>query len=257
MSMSMLEGFKFTRLETAMHRMDPRAKFLMVIVFFTTALIFSNIIVLLSALAAQIPFVLLGKAARRWIASIRSTSILASLIFLMNFITGSPLIFSLAMAVRFLVLVSSFSIFFMTTSPDDLGLALEEIGVPYPICFTFTMAVRLVPTMAVDAQRVMDAQKSRGLELEKGNILKRIRNYIPILIPLIVSAVRRSMEMAEALESRGFTSTKKREPMKVLTLNLIDYLAIALSFISLGLLIYVRLYVSLPTFNIPYRVKLF
>ena len=257
MSMSMFEGFKFTRLETPMHRMDPRAKFLMIIVFFITALLFSNIIVLISALAAQVPFAFLGKTAHRWMASIKSTSILASLIFLMNFITGSPLIFSLAMAVRFLVLVSSFSIFFMTTSPDDLGLALEGIGVPYPICFTFTMAVRLVPTMAVDAQRVMDAQKSRGLELEKGNILKRIRNYIPILIPLIVNAVRRSMEMAEALESRGFTSTQKREPMKTLTLNRVDYLAIALSLISLGVLLYIRLYVPIPTINIPYRIKLF
>ena len=257
MSMSMFEGFKFTRLNTPMHRMDPRAKFLMVIVFFTAAVIFSNIIVLLSALAVQIPLTFLGKAAHRWASSIRSASILASLIFLMNFITGSPLTFSIAMAVRFLVLVSSFSLFFMTTSPDDLGLALERLGIPYTICFTFTMAVRLVPTMAVDAQRVIDAQKSRGLELEKGNILKRVRNYIPILIPLIVNAVRRSVEMAEALESRGFTSTKRREPMKVLTLNRIDYLAIVFSLASMILLIYIRLYVSIPTFDIPYRIKLF
>ncbi|MBS7646072.1 MAG: energy-coupling factor transporter transmembrane component T [Candidatus Bathyarchaeia archaeon] len=257
MSISMFEGFKFTRLDTPMHRMDPRAKFLIAIVFFTAAIIFSNIMVLLTALAAQIPLILLGKAIRRWASSIRSASILASLIFLMNFITGSPLTFSAAMAVRFLVLVSSFSLFFMTTSPDDLGLALEGIGVPYPICFTFTMAVRLVPTMAVDAQRVMDAQKSRGLELEKGNILRRVRNYVPILIPLIVNAVRRSMEMAEALESRGFTSAEKREPMKILTLSRMDYLTIILSVASLILLVYVRLYVSIPTFDIPYKIKLF
>ena len=255
--MSMFEGFKFTRLDTSMHRMDPRAKLLVVTVFFTTAVIFSNIIVLLTAFAAQIPLILIGKAIHRWISSIRSASILASLIFLMNFITGSPLTFSIAMAVRFLVLVSSFSLFFMTTSPDDLGLALERIGVPYPICFTFTMAVRLVPTMAVDAQRVIDAQKSRGLELEKGNILKRIRNYIPILIPLIVNAVRRSMEMAEALESRGFTSADKREPVKALTLSRMDRLVIILSIASLMILIYMRLYVSIPMFEIPYKIKLF
>ncbi|MFX1495820.1 MAG: energy-coupling factor transporter transmembrane component T family protein [Promethearchaeota archaeon] len=255
--MSILEGFKFTKLNTPLHNIDPRVKFFFVIVFFVVALIFSNIIVLLLAFIVQLPLVFLGRTFRRWILSVRSASILASLIFVMNFITGSPLIFSLAMSIRFLVLVSSFSIFFMTTSPDDLGLALEGMGIPYAICFTFTMAVRLVPTMAVDAQRVVDAQKSRGLELEKGNILKRIRNYIPILIPLIVSAVRRSMEMAEALESRGFNTSEKRESIKVLTFKRIDYIVAVVSIFVLVFLIYVKLYIPLPTWDIPIRMKLF
>jgi len=56
----------------------------------------------------------------------------------------------------------------------------------------------------------MDAQKARGLEMEKGNFLKRIRNYVPVLIPLIVSAIRRSLELAEAMESRAWGATKKR-----------------------------------------------
>jgi energy-coupling factor transport system permease protein len=103
----------------------------------------------------------------------------------------------------------------------------------------------------------MDAQKSRGLELEKGNIFKRIRNYIPILIPLIVSAVRRSMEMAEALESRGFNTSGKREPIKVLTFKRIDYLVALSSITALCFLIYVKLYIPLPIWDIPIRVKLF
>lgn len=115
----------------------------------------------------------------------------------------------------------------------------------------------MVPTMAVDAQRVVDAQKSRGLELEKGNILKRIRNYIPILIPLIVSAVRRSMEMAEALESRGFNTSEKRESIKVLTFKRIDYIVAVVSIFVLVFLIYVKLYIPLPTWDIPIRMKLF
>jgi energy-coupling factor transport system permease protein len=79
--------------------------------------------------------------------------------------------------------MSAFSLFFMTTSPDDLGLALEKMGLPYMLSFTFTTAVRLVPTVALEAQTIVDAQRSRGLELDKGGLVNRVRKYIPILIP--------------------------------------------------------------------------
>src|SRR5208337_3251003 len=125
-------------------------------------------------------------------------------IFVMNYLFGTSLILSLMYTIRFFTIMSAFSFFFMTTSADDLGLALEQAHVPYVISFTFTTAVRLVPTMAVDAQTVVDAQRSRGLELDKGNFLKRVKNYIPILIPLIISAISRSVELAEALEARAF-----------------------------------------------------
>lgn len=179
---------------------------------------------------------------------------LAALIFVMNLITGSTLMYSLAMTVRFLALLSSFSIFFMTTSPDDLGLALEQAHVPYTLCFTFTTAVRLVPTMAVDAQTVVDAQRSRGLELDKGNLLKRVRNYIPILIPLIVSAIRRSVELAEALESRGFGTSVKRESMVVLKMKRSDYLVVLVAFAILCAAVFVSLYVRLPSIEVSFEL---
>jgi energy-coupling factor transport system permease protein len=139
----------------------------------------------------------------------------------------------------------------MTTSPDDLGLALEQAHVPYTLSFTFTTAVRLVPTMALDAQTVIDAQRSRGLELDKGNFMKRIRNYIPILIPLIVSAIRRSIELAEALESRGFGASPNRQPLIVLRMKLADYSVVAVTILLAALAVYVYLYVPLPSPNIP------
>jgi len=142
----------------------------------------------------------------------------------------------------------------MTTSPDDLGLALENIGIPFTLVFTFTTAVRLVPTMAVDAQTVIDAQRSRGLELEKGNLIKRIRNYIPILIPLIVSAIRRSIELAEALESRAFGASEKRESLVTLQMRLSDYITAIAAIAFLILFIYVYLYVRLPSFEFSYRL---
>ena len=99
------------------------------------------------------------------------------------------------MTLRFVVLVESFSVFFLDHFTRPFGFGPEESRVPYEFAFAFTTAVRFVPVLAEEAQTIMDAQKARGLELEKGGLLKRIRNYVPVLIPLIVSAIRRSLEL--------------------------------------------------------------
>lgn len=254
MSMRVFEGFKFTKLPTPIHAMDPRAKFIMVMVIFAVSLMYMNLLILTVILFAQVPIIWVSRSMKRWAASMKGGAFLAGLILVMNLITGSTLTYSLAMTIRFLALLSSFSIFFMTTSPDDLGLALEQAHVPYALCFTFTTAVRLVPTMAVDAQTVVDAQRSRGLELDKGNIMKRIRNYIPILIPLIVSAIRRSVELAEALESRGFGTSSKRESLIVLQMKSSDYLAVLAAFAVLFLAIWANLWLSLPSIDLPFEL---
>jgi energy-coupling factor transport system permease protein len=254
MSMRVFEGFKFTKRQTPIHNMDPRAKFLLVTVIFVASLLFTNLYVLILIFVLQMPIIVLARSLRRWAATLKGGLVLATLIFVMNVITGSSVTYAASMTIRFLALLSSFSIFFMTTSPDDLGLALEQAHVPYTLTFTFTTAVRLVPTMAVDAQTVVDAQKSRGLELEKGNLLKRIRNYVPILIPLIVSAIRRSIELAEALESRAFGLTEKRQSLIVLKMRSSDYAVFALSLAALALAVYTSLYVKLPVAEIPIEI---
>jgi energy-coupling factor transport system permease protein len=106
--------------------------------------------------------------------------------------------------------------------------------------------VRFVPVLAEEAQTIMDAQKARGLELEKGNFLKRIRNYIPILIPLIVSAIRRSLELAEAMESRAWGATKKRTNLYVLKMRRGDFALAAVTVGILAVAIYMRLYTPIP-----------
>ena len=101
--------------------------------------------------------------------------------------------------------------------------------------------------MADEAQTIMDAQKARGLELEKGNFLKRIRNYIPILIPLIISAIRRSLELAEAMESRAWGAIEKRSNLYVLKIQRGDILLILISIIILIIGVYIRLYLTIPS----------
>ncbi len=255
--MSVFSGLKFRRVYSPIHNLDPRIKFVYVCSIFVAAIIFWELIPLIILFLIQIPFVLLARVRREWQRSMRGAALLAAVIFLTNFavafiganytVMPDMVERALALTLRFIVLVESFSVFFLTTSPDHLGLALEQTHVPYEFVFAFTTAVRFVPVLAEEAQTIMDAQKARGLELERGNFLKRIRNYIPILIPLIVSAIRRSLELAEAMESRAWGATKDRTNLYVLRLHKGDGVLIALTVLVLVSAVIVRLYVHIPS----------
>jgi len=255
--MSVFEGLKFRKVYSPIHNLDPRIKFVYVCAIFVIAILYGELIPLIVLFVMQVPFVILAGVKREWLRSMRGAAFLATIIFLTNFIfaylgargLAESLEGAAAMTLRFIVLVESFSIFFLTTSPDHLGLALEQAHVPYEFCFAFTTAVRFVPVLAEEAQTIMDAQKARGLELERGNFLKRIRNYIPILIPLIVSAIRRSLELAEAMESRAWGATKKRTNLYVLKMHRSDIILIALTILILATAIYVRLFYKIPSLN--------
>jgi energy-coupling factor transport system permease protein len=255
--MSVFDGLKFRKVNSLIHNLDPRIKFVYVIGVFIAALLFLQIIPLLALFIIQLPFVFLARVQRQWLRSLRGAAFLAAFIFLINIVTNffgggytltaNNIESATAMTLRFVVLVESFSVFFLTTSPDHLGLALEQSRVPYEFAFAFTAAVRFVPVLAEEAQTIMDAQKARGLELEKGNLLKRIRNYIPILIPLIVSAIRRSLELAEAMESRAWGACKKRTNLYSLKLHKGDYALIVITATIVVSAIYAYFFVSIPT----------
>jgi energy-coupling factor transport system permease protein len=255
--MSVFDGLKFRKVYSPIHNLDPRVKFIYVCAIFLVTILFLQIIPLAILFIIQVPFVLLAKVTNNWLRSMRGAAFFAVIIFLTNFIfsfigsgyliTTSNVENAVGITLRFIVLVESFSVFFLTTSPDHLGLALEQTRVPYELVFAFTTAVRFVPVIAEEAQTIMDAQKARGLELERGNFLKRIRNYIPILIPLIVSAIRRSLELAEAMESRAWGATKNRTNLYALRMHKGDIilLMITVGIIAAGL--YVRLFVAIPS----------
>jgi energy-coupling factor transport system permease protein len=255
--MSVFDGLKFRKVSSPIHNLDPRIKFFYVICIFVAAIMFKSIIPLVALFVMQLPFVFVAKVEKQWLRSMRGAAFLATFIFVINIVTrfiSAGWVFTAfdieeaaAMTLRFVVLVESFSVFFLTTSPDHLGLALEQSKVPFEFAFAFTTAVRFVPVLAEEAQTIMDAQKARGLELEKGNLMKRIRNYIPVLIPLIVSAIRRSLELAEAMESRAWGACKKRTNLYALKLHRGDYILLALSIVILVAASYFFVFVSIPT----------
>jgi len=252
--MSVFDGFKFRRVYSPIHQLDPRVKFFYVLAMFVIAIMFNQLLPLILLFFIQLPFVFVAGVQREWVRSLRGALFFAIMIFLFNFVfqyfwteyplppSPSLLEYSIAMTLRFIVLVESFSVFFLTTSPDHLGLALEQSHVPYEFCFAFTTAVRFVPVLAEEAQTIMDAQKARGLELERGNFIKKVKNYIPILIPLIVSAIRRSLELAEAMESRAWGATEKRTNLYVLRVKRGDYLLTIISVLILIFAVYVWIF---------------
>jgi energy-coupling factor transport system permease protein len=249
---SLLEGLRFSRGDSSLHRLDPRVKFLLTMVIFAITIMFFDLIPLLIIFILQIPLVIYGKIWKEWLKTLKGGSFLAIIIFSTNILSfyffqgmhlsGDIIEFSLSLTLRFLALITSFSLFFLTTSPDKLSLALEKAKVPYEFNFAFITAIRFVPVLAEEAQTIMDAQRSRGLELDKGRFLSRIRKYIPILLPLIINSIRRSLELAEAMESRAFGATKNRTNLYELKMSRNDYLGLIIIISALLLAIYARFF---------------
>ncbi|OYT29777.1 MAG: hypothetical protein B6U95_01890 [Thermofilum sp. ex4484_82] len=227
---SLFEGFKFKRKNTIIHNLDPRSKAIYLFITFASALIFVEPIPLLIILSTSIPLIVLAKSLREWSKSMRGLLLFIAFIFILNLLS-TPV---------------NRSVFFLTTTPDDFMAALEKLGLPKEYTLMFTMSIRFVPTLARDLQIIIDAQKSRGLELEKGNFIQRVKNYVPILIPLIIYEIRRSIMIAEALEARAFGASKKTTPYIVLKFSLWDYVFSAIVLLFFGLLISMKLLNMLP-----------
>ncbi len=233
--MKVFKAFEYRRGATILHRIDPRSKLVYLILFTSLVVYFTNPIALLIIFLSFLPMVYLGKISARWSQSLRGSLFFIVFIFIFNFAptayySGSLLdaaVSAIAMSLRFLNLISVFSIFFLTTSPEDLTQSMVQLKIPYDYALTFNMAMRFVPTLSREAQYIMDAQRSRGLEMEKGNFISRIRNYVPVLIPLIISSFRRAELVADAMESRAFGASKKRTSLYVLKMGRGDFLFIS------------------------------
>src|SRR3990172_6442150 len=218
------QGFIFRRVSSPFHRLAPRVKLFISIELFALALLVSSPVQVVIAVAGVFTLAGVAKILRRMSRSLTYTLIFAVMIFVINLVVGYPLIESIVIATRFIAIVGATSVFFLTTPPDELELVMRWFRIPRDIVFAFVTAVRFVPVLMLDALQIMDAQKSRGLELQKGNIISRLRRFIPILIPLVVDAVIRSGELAEAMESRAYGAVRNPTSIFRLELKQRDYL---------------------------------
>jgi energy-coupling factor transport system permease protein len=112
--------------------------------------------------------------------------------------------------------------------------------IPYEFAFSFSLAFRFVPTIAIEAQNIIDSQQSRGYEMQKKGIVSQIKNLFPLLVPLIIGSIKRAFNVAEALESRAFGSKKERTFYFTIQYSKKDWIFTVLLILLLIILILIR-----------------
>ncbi len=233
------EILEFRKGSTIVHRFTPYTKMLYAILFSILTLLKPELNYTLFIFVLTIIPIILARMIILWLKSLKGLIILIVMVFGFNMLFTMNAYYSLSMVLRLLALVNIFMVFLRTTSPEDLAYALYKLGLPYDFVLAFTMALRFIPTMFKDIQAVIDAQRARGLETEKGSPLKRARNYIPIFIPLIVNAIRRARSVAETMESRAFGATKKPTSLYEVKLKTLDYMGMIVIITTTLLIFYI------------------
>ena len=224
--------------DTPIHRLDPRTKILILLATFGIALVPSTLVHALGAFALVALYV---TAARSWsaVARIRGFLLIITaftvLIWgiiprgeevLWLFIRRESLIFGVLTAIKIDAILIAGMVFLATTRNEEITIGLVKMGVPYVMCFAFSTALRLVPTFAHTGATVVEAQRSRGLELGTGSLWSRMKAYIPLMAPIFLVSIRNANLMAMALEARGFGAAKKRTFYIQLRMRATDWLAI-------------------------------
>ncbi|MBE0600378.1 MAG: energy-coupling factor transporter transmembrane protein EcfT [Firmicutes bacterium] len=247
---------------TVVHRLDPRAKILLTIVYiamvFTVA---SPVFYVIPAVYVFMTARLAGLSFRQLLKTLKPLRILLILTFVLNiFFSGGQtvlvqwqfisisqegLLLAVHFSLRLIFLVLGTSILTLTTSPVALSDGIEILLTPlkklrfpvHELAMMMTIALRFIPTLIEETDKIMKAQKARGADFESGNLIARAKAMTPLLVPLFVSAFRRAGELAMAMEARCYHGGEGRTRLRVLRFTREDARAFLVSFAMLGLVI--------------------
>jgi len=224
--------------DTPIHRLDPRTKILILLATFVIAMVPSTV---LHALAAFVLVALYVTAARAWstVARIRGFLLIITTFTILIwgviprgedvlwlFIRRESLVFGVLTAIKIDAILIAGIAFLAATRNEEITIGLVKMGVPYVMCFAFSTALRLVPTFAHTGATVVEAQRSRGLEIGAGSLWNRMKAYIPLMTPIFLVSIRNANLMAMALEARGFGAAKKRTFYIQLRIRAADWIAL-------------------------------
>lgn len=236
--------------DSFIHRLDPRTKFLATFLFIIIVFLANNwltyfilaIFTMIALLASKIPmsFFWNGVKPLLWV-------ILFTVLLQMVFTTGGDVyvewafikitsygvINAIFIFLRFMFIIFISTLMTLTTPPLQIADAMEsimkplgKIGVPvHEIALMLSIALRFVPTLMDEAQKIMNAQRARGVDFGEGNLFEQMKAIIPILIPLFVSSFNRAEDLATAMEARGYQGGTGRSKYRVLTYGKIDGIA--------------------------------
>ncbi len=246
---------------SVLHSLDPRMKIIAVTIFIVMLFIPNNafglsvgiFVSLLGYAISKIPIRMAVKSIKPIIPIIIFTSIL-NMIFVDGTVLFSFWFFKVTyegirmaafMIVRIICLISGSSLLTYTTSPIALTDALERLLSPlkrvkmpvHELSMMMTIALRFIPTLIEETDKIMSAQKARGADMESGGIIDRAKALIPVLIPLFVSSFRRADDLALAMECRCYHGDEGRTRMKSLQYSRKDFICLAFMLLFLGLTI--------------------
>ena len=238
--------------DSVLHKLDPRTKLIGTVAFIVSLFLFKNWPGYAAATAFLAAVIVLSRVPFRYmIKGLKAIIILLliTVIFNMFIVPGEVLWdFGLVkvtreglsqagfMAVRLIYLIIGSSIMTLTTTPNDLTDGLERVLGPlkllrvpvHEIAMMMSIALRFIPILLEETDKIMKAQMARGADFENGNLIQRARNMVPLLVPLFISAFRRASDLAMAMEARCYRGGEGRTKMKPLLYEKRDYLAYAL-----------------------------
>lgn len=156
-------------------------------------------------------------------------------------IAVESVLYGLATACKLSAMMVASVAWLATTRNEEIVTGFIRLGLPYRFAFAFSLALRLVPTFVGTGMTIVQAQRARGLDVESGNLLQRMRKHLPLLIPVFVAALRSSNLMAMALEARGFGAQPRRTYYLELRMGAADWAVLALALAGIALSFWIRL----------------
>ncbi len=243
--------------ETIISRIDARAKMAAAAALFVVAMSFNHPLYLLGLVLIEAGLV----AASRSAVNIKRVKVLLGLLFVFSalmwtlFLKQGTLLFGLGpvkvhkesalygigMGLRLCAMVVAGLVFLSSTMVEEFLFALRKFGLPLSVAFAFSLAFRSVSQLVKTAATVKQAQQIRGLNVDSGGIIRRIRNHIPLLIPIFIYSIKSVDSLTTALEARGFGCTRKPTPFIITKLRVSDYVVVATSVLAAAGAIVLRL----------------
>lgn len=244
------------------HRLDPRVKLLGTIVFVVTVFFVNDLVGLILATAALAAVIGLSKVPLKYmLKGLKAIFILMLFTVLLNVfltpgtelvrfgifkITKEGLVLAGKTAIRLIYLIVGSTIMTLTTTPNHLTDGLEKALGPlkkvhfpvHELAMTMSIALRFIPILMEETDKIMKAQQARCADFESGNLIQRMKSLIPILVPLFISAIRRANDLAMAMEARCYHGGVGRTKMKPLVYARRDYLA------YLSVLVYIFIWIG-------------
>lgn len=253
---------QFVAGDSVVHKLDPRTKIGMMVLYIVMTFLVKDIWFLAIPFAYLVlELVLSGISLRYILNALKPIRFLLIIMFLLNLfftkgehvwldlgfwkLTGEAVLQSCFLTVRIVLLVAGASMLTLTTSPIALTDGLEKLLTPlkvfrfpaHELAMMMTIALRFVPTLMDESEKIRNAQMSRGADFESGNLFRRVKSMIPILIPLFVSSFRKADELAIAMESRCYHGGDGRTRMHQLRFTQYDLFAALITLAFLGALI--------------------